>query len=49
VLGSVILHSHGYYWASLAFSCSALICSSSVCHSDWQERTFADAVEPEEP
>jgi hypothetical protein len=30
----------------VAFSCSALICSSLVCHSNWQEQTAADAVEP---
>jgi len=31
----------------MAFSCSVLICSSLVCHSDWQEQTSADAVEPD--
>jgi hypothetical protein len=45
--GSETLHSHGNYWASAAFSCSALICSSLVCHFDWQEQTTADAVEPD--
>jgi hypothetical protein len=40
VLGSTILHSHGCHWASAAFSYSALICSSLVCHSDWPEQTF---------
>jgi hypothetical protein len=37
---------------SVAFSCSALICSSLICHYDWQEQTSAvaaDAVEPEMP
>jgi hypothetical protein len=44
--GSATPHSHGCCWASVAFSCSALICSSLVCHFDWQEQTSTDAVEP---
>jgi hypothetical protein len=35
---------------STAYSCIALICSSWVCHSDWQEQIVvvaADAVEPD--
>jgi hypothetical protein len=48
VLGSSILHSDGCHWASAAFSCRVLICSSLVCHFDWQEQTSADAMKPEE-
>jgi hypothetical protein len=33
----------------VAFSFSVLICSSLICHSDWQEQTPADAVEPDVP
>jgi hypothetical protein len=36
--------------ASTASSCGALICLSSVCHSDWQEQIpaiAADVVEPD--
>jgi hypothetical protein len=47
--GSTNPHSYGCYWASAAFSCSALICSSLVCHFNWQEQTAADAVEPNVP
>jgi len=31
----------------LRLSYSTLICSSLVCHSDWQEQTSADAWEPD--
>jgi hypothetical protein len=48
-LGPTTPHSHGCYWASTAFSCSAFICSSLACHFDWQEQTSADAVEPDVP
>jgi hypothetical protein len=40
------LVSFGLLWSS----CSALICSSLVCHFDWQEQitvVVADAVAPD--
>jgi hypothetical protein len=33
----------------VAYSCSALICFSCVCHFDWQEQIFANAADAEEP
>jgi hypothetical protein len=33
----------------MAFPCSALICSSLVCHFDWQEQTSTDDMELEKP
>ncbi|XP_062167007.1 hydroxycinnamoyl-CoA:piscidic acid hydroxycinnamoyltransferase-like [Alnus glutinosa] len=38
------LYRIGCSQASVAYSCSALICLSWICHSDWQEQ-IADAVE----